>query len=119
MFGGPGKPAVKELSDSIKKRFADSSMRIELYCPDGWVDLVNDLEARLAETDPDHEIHQVKEKFGGLRYYTGGLSEAGHRLIEEYENKSTHTCQVCGAEGERTTTGSGWMATLCEDHKKA
>lgn len=42
----------------------------EIHCPRGWWKLVVDLDARLAELDPDYTVCQVKEKFGALRYYT-------------------------------------------------
>lgn len=37
----------------------------------GWYPLIIDLNKKLAELDPDYEAHQVKEKFGSLRYYFG------------------------------------------------
>lgn len=36
----------------------------------GWYPIIARLDAQLATLDPDYELHQVKEKFGGLRYYT-------------------------------------------------
>lgn len=37
----------------------------------GWYPLIVDLNSKLAALDPDYEIHQVKEKFGTLRFYFG------------------------------------------------
>jgi hypothetical protein len=41
----------------------------ELRCDRGWYDLIIGLDQRLAAVNPDYEVHQVKEKFGTLRYY--------------------------------------------------
>lgn len=38
-------------------------------CDDGWGTLIAELETRLKALSPDYAISQVKEKFGGLRYY--------------------------------------------------
>lgn len=45
-----------------------------ISCTKGWYPLITEVNAKLREIDPAYEIHQVKEKFGGLRYYFG-LSE--------------------------------------------
>ena len=42
-------------------------------CGDGWFDIINNLSSEIvkhSEYQPDHTfISQVKEKFGGLRFY--------------------------------------------------
>jgi hypothetical protein len=38
-------------------------------CGPGWTELLLALDAALAEICPTYVVHQVKEKFGGLRYY--------------------------------------------------
>lgn len=35
----------------------------------GWYPLVIATDAELARLDPDYRVHQIKEKFGTLRYY--------------------------------------------------
>lgn len=42
-----------------------------ISCAAGWYPLVIELDQKLAEISPDYELHQVKEKFGTLRYYIG------------------------------------------------
>lgn len=41
----------------------------------GWYPLIIDTDTRLAAIDPDYVVHQVKEKFGALRYYCHPGSE--------------------------------------------
>lgn len=52
-----------------------------ISCGPGWYPLLVDLEAELAAIDPDHVIHQVKEKFGSLRVYASlsGPARSGSR----------------------------------------
>lgn len=42
-----------------------------ISCDKGWYPLIIELDQKLAEIFPDYELHQVKEKFGTLRYYIG------------------------------------------------
>jgi len=85
--------------------------------PTGWVKLVNEMTEKIIALGWDKELHQIKEKFGGLRFYIGKASNEIYGLIQEAEHKSIEICQECGEPG---TSGSikGWMATLCEEHKK-
>ncbi len=82
----------------------------------GWLPLVVALDVVLAEKYPDYTINQCKEKFGGLRFYAGGIDEDGQRIINEYENESFKICDVCGKPGETIPLGRGWMATRCKEH---
>lgn len=59
---------------------------------------------------------QVKEKFGGLRFYVNGANEEHYNYILFAENMSYRTCEVCGSPGKLYT--QGWHTTLCEHHAK-
>lgn len=61
----------------------------------------------------DGEVHQVKEKFGGLRFYVGSASNEVDKLIEEAEDESYKICSECGKEGELRPK-LGWVLTLCD-----
>jgi len=56
---------------------------------------------------------QVKEKFGGLRYYMTCGSDQIYDLISEAEALSYKTCEECGNPGEERDTG--WIKTLCTE----
>jgi len=77
----------------------------------GWSDIIQDLHKALAGEHPDYVIHQVKEKFGTLRFYTGGLNDWGWGAIREAEDASAVTCEECGRPG-KLRDGS-WIRTLC------
>jgi hypothetical protein len=59
-------------------------------------------------------VVQVKEKFGGLRYYTSQHTEEIGKLIDLFERLSYQTCEVCGNLGQ--ARGGGWIKTLCDEH---
>jgi len=83
----------------------------------GWEPLVKELIDRLKkETDWDGEITQIKEKFGGLRFYIGKGSKPIWDLIDEYEKKSYEICEDCGKPGKLRTEGRYWIRTLCDEH---
>ena len=60
------------------------------------------------------EAAQVKEKFGGLRFYADGGDDFTSGAIALAEALSFRTCETCGAPG-RPQQG-GWIRTLCPTH---
>lgn len=61
------------------------------------------------------QIEQIKEKFGGLRfYYQGGDDEISGMVIMA-ERWANNTCETCGNKGERRS--GGWIRTLCDFHE--
>ena len=67
---------------------------------------------------PLHCAAQVKEKFGGLRFYMTLYNEDLERDIAEAEKLASKTCESCGAPGK--SRNGGWIKTLCDtcDRKK-
>ena len=57
---------------------------------------------------------QVKEKFGGLRFYVNGATDKHYNYINFAESMSYRTCEVCGGVGKTYT--DGWHRTLCDVH---
>ena len=58
---------------------------------------------------------QVKEKFGGLRFYTNGYTDGISAMISMAESMSYRTCEVCGSPGR--SNNYGWISTLCDTHR--
>ena len=79
-----------------------------------------DIDKAKAKMDEEAEkvpvAAQVKEKFGGLRFYVNGGTEEHYNYINFAESMSYHTCEVCGAPGHVYT--DGWYRTLCDVHAK-
>jgi hypothetical protein len=57
---------------------------------------------------------QVKEKFGGLRFYVQAATKEHYNYISFAESMSYRTCESCGADGKTYT--DGWHTTLCDIH---
>ena len=71
-----------------------------IACGEGWSGLLTQLCGRLdALALPDLKVVQIKEKFGGLRFYVegGNGSEEVYALIQQAEAKAYLTCEACGA----------------------
>lgn len=84
-------------------------------CESGWYSLIHSLISDLIELGWDKQITQVKEKFGGLRFYINSGSEEIYNRIMEAENESYNICETCGING-KIRTDIGWFRTLCEEH---
>jgi hypothetical protein len=84
---------------------------------EGWRPLVRELDANLRDIAPDYVIGQVKEKFGGLRFYLDAFPEQDYdrarKLIEAAEELSFKTCENCGMAGEPCKANAFWIRTLC------
>lgn len=83
---------------------------------DGWKPLVYKLYDDLVSIGWDTELHQVKEKFGGLRFYIGKGTDAMFELIHSAEATSLEICEICGKPG--TPSGIYWIKTTCEEHNE-
>ncbi len=83
--------------------------------PVGWVPLVERLVARLIKLGWNRRLAQVKEKFGGLRFYVDDASDEVHAAIDRAERRSYRTCEVCGARGR--LMGDGALGTRCVAHE--
>lgn len=55
---------------------------------------------------------QVKEKFGGLRFYMSSTNDEIRDLVSNVEALSFKTCEDCGSPG--TLRQTGWYRTLCD-----
>ncbi len=95
--------------------------------PEGWyiafgekmIDELNDLLVKYDFVDK-YRITQIKEKYGGLRWYDNGFPEAGikeyYAWLNKYELLSEKTCMVCGKKGK--LRGGHWVMPLCDEHAK-
>ena len=90
-----------------------------LECGPGWYDLIDKLCTNIQrhiDAGNFEQIHasQVKEKFGGLRFYIGYGDEYIMDIVEKAEDMSYNTCEECGSTDASQTATSGWISTLCE-----
>jgi hypothetical protein len=83
-----------------------------ITCSKGWDSLIFNLIKELVNVGWNKEICQVKEKWGGLRFYTNGLTDKQSYIINKYEKLSYDTCESCGST-EHIGQTDGWVSTLC------
>lgn len=82
---------------------------------DGWYPLIKELIEDLIALGWDKQTCQVKEKFGGLRFYINSGSDEIFARISKAENDSYKICEKCGEKGE-LRRDIGWYKTLCDVH---
>lgn len=108
-----------ELQQQLRERYPiifESEPAFE--CGDGWFELIDTLCALLQSVTerggPQVVAQQVKEKFGGLRFYTAGVNDEQDGMIELAEAMSQRICEVCGNRGK--VYSHGWVGTRCAAH---
>ena len=131
----------KKLCEKYPKIFKNRNGSMQETCmywgfshDDGWFDIIDSLCASIQnhinnkryqfremsqeDFDEEHQVvaAQVKEKFGGLRFYVDGGDDWVYGAISMAESISYRTCEVCGAPGK--TRGTGWIRTTCDEHTK-
>lgn len=112
---------------NVETDFSDVKNKtpIEVFgieCGNGWYKIIDNL-CKTIETlikdDNYPEVHQIKEKFGGLRFYVGSMTEDNYKqihgatLLAEY--MSYEICEKCGSTDNVEVDESGWIRTLCEE----
>lgn len=119
---------IKKLYEKYPLTF-QRKVRIEFNVGPGWLPLLdklcsgieNELNSLpvflLPEKHKDFGIGQVKEKFGGLRFYLDTVPDEirdnVYKLIGDAESESYKVCEECSAPGR--AQGTGWIRTLCDD----
>lgn len=83
----------------------------------GWKDILTRLIEDLETLGWNGQILQVKEKFGGLRFYINGGPKGVHERIVQAERESYDVCERCGQPGKLRPID--WWKTLCDEHAKA
>jgi hypothetical protein len=84
---------------------------VSVECGQGWEKLYRPLIDMAVELNID--VVQVKEKFGGLRFYVNRNDVVLDKMIMEAENKSFDICELCG-EGAKRRNLNNWIVTLCD-----
>ena len=98
-------------------------------CGDGWYNIIDRLCSYLQfHTDhnnrplQDSNIYpypqiiasQIKEKYGGLRFYVESATDRQYDVISFVETLSEHICEQCGSMNHIGNT-QGWIRTLCQN----
>jgi len=117
---------AKQMEERFPKMFAEPYGG---FCVDeGWWPILEELCASIQyhtdwwnknrENRPVIEqvvVQQIKEKFGGLRFYYEGGDDTIRGMVRMAEAWASRTCETCGAPGK--SRDSGWIKTLCDEHE--
>ncbi len=89
---------------------------------DGWFLIIWHLSEKLEkiilrESEESRHLicaRQVKEKFGGLRFYMSLHSDKIGAAISKAEAEALETCEKCGRPGSSDNSKGSWIQVLCE-----
>ena len=114
------------------KSMQETAMCWGFECGDGWYKIIDSLCANIqshidwkqeqkekynrGDGCPQVVVDQVKEKFGGLRFYYHGGDDTVDGMVRMAESWAACTCETCGESG--TIRGGGWIRTLCDKHEE-
>lgn len=115
---------VKRLNQDYPQMYRDVYCGISIG--EGWFQIVEDLSANIhshykwliqqGKAPGYPQVAQIKEKFGGLRFYVDAADDYTYGAISMAESIASRTCEVCGAPGTRRS--GGWIRTLCDHHEE-
>jgi hypothetical protein len=117
------KTLVEKYPDALSEYGGDMTktcMAWGFECGEGWFKILEELCEKVGNI-PGFKFAQVKEKFGMLTiYYDGPDTEEDQKIvraaIDEAEDKSLNTCEMCGEPGKRHNDG-GWLSVECKKCK--
>jgi len=130
----------KKLCEKYPKIFKDrhgdpkqTLMCFGFECGDGWYSILDALCSNIQHhIDWNNQNHakgfkqykevpqvvavQIKEKFGGLRFYYDGGDDHISGMVRMAESWADRTCEECGGPGYARR--GGWIKTLCDHHEE-
>lgn len=100
----------------------DSNFPAAIDVGPGWIHIIAKLHNAVFFMNPDYTLAQVKQKFGGLRYYVDLHftddqdptlpTEIIDILISQAEVQALQTCEQCGESGTLNIKNN-WHRTVC------
>ena len=113
---------AKQMEERFPKMF------VEPYggfaCGEGWWPILEalcgqiqhhiDWKNKTTEVVAQVTVGQIKEKFGGLRFYYSGGDDVIDGMVRMAESWASRSCETCGNRATKQTTG--WIKNLCDEH---
>jgi hypothetical protein len=113
---------AKQMEERFPKMFADPYGGF--CCGEGWWPILEalcgqiqhhiDWKNKTSEVVPQVTVAQIKEKFGGLRFYYDGGDDEINGMVRMAESWAARSCETCGNRATKQTTG--WIKNLCDEH---
>ena len=114
---------AKQIEERFPKIFAEPYGGF--CCGEGWWPIIEalcgqiqhhiDWKNKQSEVVTQVTVAQIKEKFGGLRFYYDGGDEQIRGMVSMAESWAARSCEECGAPGK--SREGGWIKTLCDHHE--
>ena len=114
---------AKQMEERFPKMF--SGKYGGFCCGEGWWPILEklcsniqqhiDWKNKQSEVVSQVTVAQIKEKFGGLRFYYDGGDEHINGMVRMAEAWADASCEECGSPGKRRD--GGWIKTLCDHHE--
>ena len=114
---------VKQMEECFPKMFAEPYGGVD--CGQGWWPILEalcgqiqhhiDWKNKQLEVVAQVTVNQIKEKFGGLRFYYSGGDDVIDGMVRMAESWAGHSCETCGVPGKLRE--GGWIKTLCDTHE--
>jgi hypothetical protein len=113
---------AKRMEERFPKMFADPYGGF--CCGEGWWPILEalcgqiqhhiDWKNKTSEVVAQVTVGQIKEKFGGLRFYYSGGDDEISGMVSMAESWAARSCETCGNRATKQTTG--WIKNLCDKH---
>jgi hypothetical protein len=89
---------------------------VGINCGDGWNDLIDKMSAKIVAILPEAEVARLISLDGTLcvDMYVGNAEV--YDILDWYERKSRHVCEVCGDYGNMWVDKGAWKVR-CESCK--
>ena len=114
---------AKQMEERFPKMFANPYGGF--CCGEGWWSIIEllcsniqhhiDWQNKQSEVVTQVTVAQIKEKFGGLRFYYDGGDDEIRGMVRIAEAWASRSCEECGALGK--SRQGGWIKTLCDTHE--
>jgi len=119
----------EDVAEDYPRAFQSGRPQCGMGVGRGWEALIREVLQGIEDLLPekhDFKVSQIKEKFGGLRFYAFSLElpeetkKKIDKLISLAESRSFGVCEMCGEPARADTGGSrfGWIKSLCDAHKQ-
>ena len=113
---------AKQMEERFPKMFAEPYGGFA--CGEGWWPILEalcgqiqhhiDWKNKTTEVVAQVTVGQIKEKFGGLRFYYSGGDDVIDGMVRMAESWASRSCETCGNRATKQTTG--WIKNLCDEH---
>jgi len=107
-------------SAEVRNKYPKILGEVDIAIPDTWINLIDQMCREIVNFHnlfPEFEYTrcvQIKEKFGGLRFYVESEYPEVSQIIRKYEELSFELCQECGCTDCEVKPTTNWIMYLCQ-----